>query len=220
MTKYKHILFDLDGTISDSAHGIVDSAIHALNAMGIPPGDRDDLKKFIGPPLSESFSMYYNLEGDDLVTAMMHFREYYESKGVFENAMYEGIEQLLTALRERGVNLAIATSKPEFFARQILDRYGIAKYFSYIAGSNIDESGSNKDEVVAYALSSLKIPDGEKESVLMVGDRRHDVAGAAKNDIDCVGVLYGYGSKEELEKAGAKYIVRDIDELKALLCGN
>jgi phosphoglycolate phosphatase len=215
MNKYDYILFDLDGTLSDSAPGIINSVIYSLNHMRIDESDKKKLTKFVGPPLDESFSMYYGLSPDQTKTAVGFFREYYQDSGILENSMYTGVDNLLKRLRGSGKILIVATSKPEPFAKIILQRYGINSYFSFIAGSTIDEKRTRKAEVISYALESCKIYDRSK--AIMVGDRAHDMIGAKENGIDCVGVLYGYGEREELEEAGAAFIAEDIDELARIL---
>lgn len=215
MKKYDYIFFDLDGTLSDSALGIVNSVTYALNNMGIEVTDKEMLKKFVGPPLPESFSLFYGLTPEQIERAVKFFREYYQENGILENTMYEGADVLLRKLKDAGKIPVVATSKPEPFARTILSRYGIDEYFTYIAGSTIDETRTKKDEVIAYALEECKIED--RSRVVMVGDRSHDVIGAKKNNIDCIGVLYGYGERKELEDAGAICIVEDFDELTRIL---
>ncbi len=215
MKKYDYIFFDLDGTLSDSAPGIVNSVAYALNSIGIEVLDREELKQFIGPPLAETFPKYYNLSPDQTEAAVDYFHEQFQKSGILENTMYDGIDILLKSLREAGKIPVVATSKPEPFARIILKRYGIDKDFLYIAGSNINETRTQKAEVIAYALETCKITD--KSRVVMVGDRSHDVIGAKKNGIDCIGILYGYGDRKELEEAGADYIAEDINELTAML---
>lgn len=211
MSANKYVFFDLDGTISDSAQGIVNAAIYALKKLGIDESDREGLKRFVGPPLSESFPMYYGLSPEKTKEATVHFRSYYAEKGVLENEMYPGIEALLSRLHSAGKILAVATSKPEKPAREILARYGIDHKFAYIAGASFDETRGKKDEVIKYALETLDIKDPAR--VLMVGDRSHDVLGASKHGIPCIGVLYGYGSREELCGAGAFRIAKTVDEV-------
>ena len=215
MLNYEYIFFDLDGTISDSAPGIIGSVLYALDKMGINEEDRASLTKFVGPPLVESFSKYYGFQGDDLDKSIKAFREYFSEKGIMENSMYEGIPEMLKKLQDSGKHLAVATSKPEPFARSILDRYGISSSFEYIAGSTIDETRTKKDEVIVYALDTLGIND--PKTVLMVGDRSHDVLGAKKCGLDCLGVLYGYGSRIELKDAGADYIAETVADIYKII---
>lgn len=215
MKHYKYIFWDLDGTISDSALGIVNATAYALEHMGSEIGDRERLKKFVGPPLLESFNKYFGYTPEQGERAVNLFREYYQRRGIDENWIYPGIEDLLKKLHDGGRVCIVATSKPEIHARTILARYGIDQYFHYIAGSTFEETRTGKDEVIAYALESCGITDTAE--VVMVGDRAHDCIGARRNGLDCIGVLYGYGEREELEEAGAIAIARDIDELTALL---
>lgn len=215
MKKYDYIFFDLDGTISDSAPGIVNSVIYALNHMGTEIKDRAQLKKFVGPPLAESFSKYYGYTPEQAGQAAKFFREYYQENGIFENTMYEGVDLLLDKLVSAGRVPVLATSKPEPFAKKILLRYGIDRYFHFVAGSTLDETRTRKEEVIAYALESCGIKD--KSKVVMIGDRSHDVVGAKKNGLDCIGVLYGYGSREELEGEGVLCIAETINDLERIL---
>ncbi len=215
MKKYKYIFWDLDGTISDSASGIANSISYAIEKMGTEIPSKETLKKFVGPPLAESLSMYLGYSPEQIEAAIKYFREYYEKKGIEENEMYCGIEELLIKLRDAGYSCVLATSKPEPFARTILKRYGIDSYFLYIAGSTIDETRTKKAEVIAYALETCKITD--KSQVVMIGDRSHDVIGAKENGLDCIGVLYGYGDRPELEEAGALAIAADLSELASIL---
>jgi len=168
MKKYDYIFFDLDGTLSDSAPGIVNSVTYALNRMGIDVADKEPLKKFVGPPLVESFSMYYNFTPDQIERAVMLFREYFEAQGISENCMYAGADILLEKLKYVGKIPVIATSKPEPFAKIILSRYGIDHYFHYIAGSTTDETRTKKDEVIAYALEACKILQQEGINVRVI----------------------------------------------------
>ena len=215
MSKYDYIFFDLDGTLSDTAPGIINCLTFTFNSMGIAVRDQAELRKFIGPPLGESFPMYYGFSPEQTEVALKLFREHYQESGIFENAMYDGIDTLLKKLCDAGKILVVATSKPEPSARSILQRYGIDKYFMYIAGSSFDESRTKKAEVIAYALETCKIED--KSKVIMIGDRFHDVVGAKENGIDCIGILYGYGERNELEEAGAIAIAADICELTEIL---
>lgn len=215
MKHYNNIFFDLDGTLSDSAPGIINSVLYALRGLGIEENDRQKLTCFVGPPLMESFPKYYGIEAAELTEAVRLFREYFQAHGIFENTMYEGVPAMLDELRAAGRRLAVATSKPESFARQILERYGIAERFDFIGGSVLDETRTKKDEVIAYCVQSLSIAD--PADILMVGDRSHDVLGAAKHFVDCMGVLYGYGDEAELRGAGAKYIAETVSDVSRLI---
>ena len=173
---YDVILFDLDGTLTDSALGITNSVAYSLKKYGIEVADRTELYKFIGPPLQESFEKYYSFSPEEAKRAVEYYREYYREKGIFENVVYEGIESLLKMLYASGKTLLVATSKPEEFAKTILKHFNLEKYFTYIAGANMDGTRTKKDEVICYALQNGHISDRSK--VLMVGDREHDILGA------------------------------------------
>ena len=209
------ILFDLDGTLTDSGMGIVNSVAYSLQKKGIDVEDKEELLKFVGPPLIESYRRYYGYSMEEAVEMVDIYREYYGTKGLYENSVYEGMEEVLKVLKERGKVLIIATSKPEEYARQIVEHYGLSKYFMYVAGSNMDETRTKKAEVIAYALESCNIQN--MNEVVMIGDRKHDVLGAKAMGVDSIGVLYGYGSREELEAAGADRIVESAEDLIRIL---
>lgn len=211
MKSYETILFDLDGTITDSAPGITNSVIYALKNYGIKETDYEKLCKFIGPPLVDSFQEYYGFSKEKALEAVEYYREYYSDKGIFENSVYDGFEEVARRLKERGKQLVVATSKPEPFAKRIMEHFGLAPYFDCVAGMELDGRRGTKAEVIRYALDACRVPD--KGRALMVGDRKHDVIGARSAGIDCLGVLYGFGTREELERAGADYIVETVGEI-------
>jgi phosphoglycolate phosphatase len=200
---YNIILFDLDGTLTDSADGIVNSVIYALERKGISYTSKQELRRFVGPPLQESFKDYCGFSEEDAKDAVRIFREYFSQKGIYENAVYDGVPEMLQKLCNAGFTLAVATSKPETFAKQILERFDLAKYFTVIAGASME--GTDKPTVIRQALSRLNAEPSE--NILMIGDRKHDIIGAKEVGISSLGVLYGYGSKEELADAGAENIV-------------
>lgn len=209
--RYSTILFDLDGTLTDPAEGIVNSILYALEKMGIEETDREKLLPFIGPPLAESFRVYYGFSQDEATRAVTYYREYYADKGIFENRLYPGIPEFLAALNQAGATVALATSKPEVYAEQILQHFGIASQFDFIGVSLLNGQRVQKGEVIAYVLSAL--PARSENSVLMVGDRKHDVIGARENGLPCAGVLFGYGGREELTEAGAVYLADSVHAL-------
>lgn len=215
MKKYDTILFDLDGTLTDPAVGITNSVMHALKKYGITVEDRCELYKFIGPPLHESFERFYGFSREEALRAVDYYREYYRDRGIYENIVYNGVEDMLRKLYEGGKKIILATSKPEIFAREILRYFNLEKYFYYSAGANLDGSRTDKAEVIEYALREGNVQD--ISTAVMVGDREHDIIGANKNGIDSIGVLFGYGSREELENAGVKYIVEDVDDLSEII---
>ena len=215
MKKYKYILFDLDGTITDSALGITNSVKYALNKLNAPIPPYETLCKFIGPPLLDGFRDFCGFDAEKAQAAVKLYREYYETTGLYENAVYDGIPEFLGALKEKGKTVILATSKPEKFARLILEHFNLIQYFDYAAGATIDETRNKKDAVIAYALKECNITD--KSLAVMVGDRHHDIFGAKQNGISCVGVLYGFGNREELESAGADYIAEDVSALYRII---
>ncbi len=209
------VLFDLDGTLTDPFEGISNSIIYALKKFGIAAPDKPLLKKFIGPPLTESFSEYCGLNHSDALRAVDYYREYFSVAGIFENKPYEGVCELLSGLKERGYTAIVATSKPEQFAKAIVQHFGL-QYFKEICGATMDQSRTQKADVIAYALKKCEIKD--KKRAVMVGDRKHDIIGAKTNGLSSIGVLYGYGSKEELLEAGANYIANSpVDILHYIL---
>lgn len=201
---YNYILFDLDGTLSDSAPGIMECLEKALRQMGAEIPDRSVLIKYVGPPLAETFSLRFGFKGEEIDEAMAIFRGFYKEIGMVKNDMYPGVPEMLKRLVSAGKHLAVATSKREQFAKQICDNYGITDYFDIVAGSSDGIGRLTKEDVIEYILGSLGINDRSK--VLMVGDRLYDVEGAKKSGIACMGVLYGYGGRQELLEAGAEYI--------------
>ena len=210
---WKTVLFDLDGTLTDSAPGITNSLARALAHFGIREEPKN-LLKFIGPPLNESLPEYYGFTPEQTAKAVAVFREHFVEKGWLENAPYPGVAALLRELKEAGLQLMVATSKPEVQAVRVLKHFGLAEYFEHICGAPLgNEDGARKADVVHRALGYAE----DASSVVMVGDRRHDVEGARENGIPCIGVLYGYGSREELAVAGASFLAEDAAALKKLL---
>ncbi len=214
---YQYILFDLDGTLTDPKEGITKCVQYALHSFGIE-ADPDDLVDFIGPPLAESFQKYYHMNNEDSLKAVIKYRERFSNIGIFENGVYPGIEELLAELKMSGRQVALATSKPEVFAKRILKTYNLSSYFDVIVGSEMNGKRTDKAEVIEEALRQLGIAGSEeKRKVLMVGDRLHDMVGAVKNQIDGLGVYYGYAHEGELEEAGASATVRTVSELRDFL---
>lgn len=212
----QYILFDLDGTIIDPKIGITSSVAYALNKFDIHVENLDNLCKFIGPPLKDSFIEYYNFSEKDAEQAILYYRERFQEKGIYENFLYENFEDMLISLKNQGKTLLIATSKPTVFAERILEHFNLRHYFDFVGGSNFDGTRANKAEVIFHVLKENSISDISK--AIMVGDRKHDIIGAKKAGLQSVGVLYGYGNYEELEAAGAEYIVKNVEELSTLLC--
>lgn len=210
---YKNYLFDLDGTLTDPADGITNALKHAQEKMGLPVSTKEELFVFIGPPLLPMFASEWGLNEEDCKQALLYYREYFSVTGLFENEVYPGIEDMLKKLRAAGKGVYVASSKPEPYCERILAHFGLDTYFDGICGSLFNETRTKKEEVIAYALEHYGL---KKEETLMIGDRSHDVTGAKLNGLDCAGVLFGYGSKEELTEAGAKYLFASPAELEKL----
>ena len=209
--KYKYILFDLDGTITESGPGIMNSVEYALNKMNREVGERDILKKFIGPPLTESMEKYYGMSEEEALLGVKYYREYYHDKGIYENRVYDGLEEVLKKINEAGKQAIVATSKPEKYAKIIIDHFHLTQYFACVAGMEMDGGRGTKAQVITYALEKNDITD--KSKVLMIGDREHDVIGAHENGLDCLSILYGFGSRKEFEEAGADYIRENVEDI-------
>ena len=208
---YDVIFFDLDGTLSDPGLGITNSVMHALKYRNIEVKDRSELYMFIGPPLIETFMEYCRISRKEAEEMVPHYREYFSEKGLYENEMYEGIPALLTKLKAMGKRLAVATSKPDLFSVEILKHFGIYEYFEFVGGATMQETRTRKEEVIEYVLESMGIED--RSRVLMIGDREHDILGAKKCGLHSLGVLYGYGDREELSAAGADHIAEAPEDI-------
>ena len=220
--KKKVILFDLDGTLTDPGVGITNSVMYALEKYGIIVSDRSELYKFIGPPLMQSFENYYGFDKNEAERAVSLYRQYFRDRGIFENQVYDGIKQLLGTLKAKGKVVGLATSKPEVYAKQILEHFELDGDFDFISGSMMSGERTDKGEVIAWAVQLLGEKQKQKytaEEMVMIGDREHDVIGARKNRITSIGVLYGYGSREELTEAGADAVVSSVGELAEMLTG-
>lgn len=218
---YSAVFFDLDGTLTDPKVGITRSVAYALNFYGIQE-EPDRLIPFIGPPLTDSFMRFYGFSREKAVQAVDKYREYFTVTGIWENRLYPGVPELLDALRGRGIRLALATSKPEVFARQILEYFGIAGRFDVIRGSFLDGRRTRKAEVIRAAWDALKEQTGRPiplEECLMVGDRLHDVEGAREVGMDSAGLSFGYGGEQELREAGATQIVPSLEALLPVITG-
>ncbi|WP_394919713.1 HAD family hydrolase [uncultured Robinsoniella sp.] len=211
----KYMLFDLDGTLTDPQEGITNSVAYALEQYGIHMEDRSSLNKFIGPPLKDSFMEYYGFTEDRAEEAVWKYREYFNEDGIFENKVYPGIPQMLQHLKDQGKILIVATSKPTVYAKRILERFELSQYFADVQGSEMDGRRTKKEEVISYALEQNQITDNAQ--AVMIGDREHDIIGAKKCGLDSIGVLFGYGSREEMEGCGAGQIVDTVQMLEDLL---
>ncbi len=208
----KTVLFDLDGTLTDSGEGIINCAALALEHFGLPVPSREEMRVFVGPPLYESFQRF-GVHADRTEEAIRVYRSRYIPTGMFENTPYPGIRDLLDTLKKEGCTLYVATSKPEEMSVAILERFGLAPYFDRICGASTDTSRSTKDAVIAYLLEQ----SGAKEDMVMVGDTKYDVLGAKAHGIPAIGVSWGYGSVEEMVQAGAIGIADTMEELLNIL---
>ena len=207
---YDYVLFDLDGTLSDTSAGVTKGVRIALKAFGIE-AELDELRKFIGPPLTYSFSTFYGFEGEDLTKVIDIFREYYLGGGLYDNRPYDGLHELLDKIRGDGRKLAVATSKLEDAAIDVLTKNGLAGHFDMICGASADGTITTKQEVLESFFRRAGNPD--KAKVVLVGDTAFDANGAKAVGIDCIGVLYGFGTREELEQAGVRYIAPTVEQI-------
>ena len=208
----KTILFDLDGTLTDSGEGIINCAIVALEHFHLPIPSREELRVFVGPPLQESF-LRFGVPADRVDEAIAVYRSRYIPIGKFENIPYPGIRELLEALKAEGHKLYVATSKPETMSVEILEHFDLAKYFDQICGASMDASRSSKEAVIAYLLEQ----NGRADNMVMVGDTKYDVIGAKKHGISTIGVAWGYGEVADMLAAGAAAIAQTTEELYALI---
>ena len=208
----KTILFDLDGTLTDSGEGIINCAILALQHLSLPIPERETLRVFVGPPLHETF-IKFGVPADKAAEAGAVYRSRYIPIGMFENAPYPGIRELLEALKSQGHKLYVATSKPEWMAQEILKKFELDSYFDLICGATMDTSRTEKSQVIAYLLEQT----GEAGHTIMVGDTKYDVLGAAEHGIPTIGVAWGYGTVEDMQLAGAAAIATTTQELLELL---
>lgn len=217
---FDYLFFDLDGTLTNPAQGITNSFIYAFKSLGIEVPTYETLLTFIGPPLPVTFGKMMGLPESQVDEAIKKYREYFSTRGIFENELFDDIPPALEKLKAAGKKLVVATSKPEEYSVKIINHFGLDKYFDYVCGSCMDETRGSKTEIISYALERCGIDSSrdssgskDKSRVLMIGDRFHDIEGAKNNQIKSCGVLYGFGSQEELKKAGADYIIPKIDGL-------
>lgn len=211
----QYALFDLDGTLTDPGPGITNCVQYALEKFDIHPESREELYPYIGPPLTFSFQEYHGLSAVQAEQALLYYRERFSVIGLYENAVYAGIPELLQSLKNRGVVLIVATSKPEEFTVRILEHFNLASYFDFVAGNTLDEERPTKSSVIAYVKQQY--PDISRKNAVMVGDRKFDIEGAHAHELPAIGVLYGYGDKAEMSAAGADYTANTVQELGEIL---
>ena len=211
-----YIFFDLDGTLTDSEPGIIDSLNVMTTHFGITR-TREELRPFLGPALWDSCPKYLGFNKEQTEEAVRVYREHYFSTGIYNNKLYDGVLSLLKTLKESGRHLIVATGKPEEQANIVCNYFDIAKYFDFIAGSTLDVSRSKKGQVIEYALKNCNLTENDKNRIIMVGDRDNDINGAHQNGIKVVSVLYGYGNREEFAQAGTDYVCETVEDLQELL---
>lgn len=212
--KLQNILFDLDGTLTDPKEGITKCIQYALNKFDIQVDHLDSLIPYIGPPLYDSFTQFQGFTEEQTLQAIAFYRERFSTVGLFENRVFEGIPQMLEQLTNQGYTLYVATSKPTVFAVQILEHYKLDHYFKHIGGSNLDGTRSKKQEVIEFVLGQNGILP---EEALMIGDREHDIIGAKACGVESIGVTFGYGSEDELKRAGADHIAYRVEEIAGII---
>ena len=203
--------FDLDGTITDSQEGILNCVRYALESKGVFESDTEKLKPFIGPPLTNAFMQYYGFSEADAFDLLDKYRERFSKIGMFENAVYDGVEKMLADLKNDGHTLVVVTGKPEVYSRQIISHFNLDRYFSDVIGPSLSNTEEGKDELVKRAVDKFS------ENAVMIGDRKFDIFGAKTNGIKSVAVYYGFGTREELDASGADYFVETVEDLHKLL---
>ena len=206
---YDLIMFDLDGTLVNSEEGVTKSVQYALNSFGIEENNQDNLRRFIGPPLVDAFKNFYNMTEENALMAVKKYRERYSKVGIYENELFDGVDILLKGLKESGKKIALATSKPHIFAREILKSFNLTEYFDILVGAEFDGTRNDKKDVIAEVLKQA----GEYKNPVMIGDRKHDVEGARENGVDFIGVSFGFAPEGEFEQFGVDKVVDSFKEL-------
>ena len=220
MSKYKYVLFDLDGTVSESALGIRASLKHAIKQVGKPLPNLDDYTLYIGPPLIDTFRNLCHFTEEESAQGVEIYRDYYDTYGKFKNKLYDGMKDVLTALRNQGTKLAVCTSKYEKFAEEIVELLGVSDYFDAVCGSTLDGSRKDKKDLIPYAVKTLGGDfDTERENTVMLGDTYFDARGARMCNVDFIGVKYGYGSLEQMKAEGAEIFAETPADILPLLAG-
>jgi phosphoglycolate phosphatase len=210
---YRMVFFDLDGTVTDSGPGCINGVRHMFEQIGYAETDEKKLRGFMGPPMKRHLVREYGFSEEQAAEAYVHYREYYDSRGIYENSPYEGIEDAIMSIRASGKDVYIATSKPEKQAMLVLERFSLLKLFTGVFAARHDKNILDKDEVLASAVAEL----GDVSGAVMVGDRCFDIFGGKHVGFDTIGVLYGYGGEDELTAAGCDYTVDTVHDLAVLL---
>ena len=211
MKDYDFYLFDFDGTLCDTTEGIFNSVIYSLKCYGIEESDMEKLRFFVGPPLFESYKTLYNVSDDDANWLISKYRERYKDKAAEESCIYEGVKEMLSALKGRGKKIAVASSKPKKFVDEISQYHDIYKYYDFVSAEDFKNNHSSKEDLINRCFDFFGNP--EKEKVIMIGDRFYDIDGAKAVGVDSAGAVYGFGTEEELSKAGATYILNSPKDL-------
>lgn len=210
------VLFDLDGTLTDSALGMIEGFRLVFDHFGVEQPDEAEIRSNLGPPLAVTWREHYGFTDEQIAEALGVYRDYYHDQGMFVNEVFPGIPDLLTELSASGFTLATSTSKPEYSATRILQHFGLDEHFTFIGAATLDGSRDAKALVIGHTLANLEA-NAQSHSIVMVGDRSHDVHGAREHGIDTIGVLWGYGSAEELDEAGAVALAQDAGQLRGHL---
>ena len=212
---FKYLLFDLDGTLTDSQEGLFKSFQYALSAYGIDEQDPENLKRFIGPPAHYAFCEFYNFSEKDAICAVEVFRERFSTKGIYENKLYPGVFDMLKNLKEQGKIIALATAKPEHFAKIVIDYFDIAQFFDCVVGATMDNKDHSKVNIINKVLDNI---NADLNQSVMIGDRKFDIEAAKLCGIKTLGAEYGYAPQGELVECGADFLVSSTKELEMLLC--
>lgn len=212
--EYKNVLFDLDGTITDSSPGIINAYKYSLNKLGLIETNVSIIRSYIGSPLRVYYTERHKLNPGESETAVKFFREHYNDIGIYENNVYPGLYELIAELKNRGCCLFIATSKPEKFALTVLGHFHLDKFFSYVKGSDMSPDNKSKSVIIKHVMETNRL---KRNDCIMVGDRYHDIRGAKENFISSAAVTYGYGTVEELEAENPDYISSSAEELRSVL---
>ncbi len=215
--RFKNVVFDLDGTLTDSGEGITKSVEYALNKMGVTEYETSTLYRFIGPPLLESFMQYFSMDKDDAELAVKYYRERYSDEGVYENHLYDGVKQLLTKLKQNGIGIYVASSKPQLFVEKILKQHGIFEMFNFVAGASFDKTRADKQSVLKYLMDNTEVT---ADNAVMIGDRMHDIEGAHTFNMKCIAVLYGFGNLEEFKAYKADFLAKNTEDIIKIIKEN
>lgn len=215
MHSYKHLFFDLDGTLTDPSLGITSCIAYALESVGLQTENLDDLKKYIGPPLKETFSQAYGFDEEKADFCALKYRERFADVGMYENKLLDNAVEVLEYAKAKDYAIYLATSKPEYFAQKIIEHFKIDHYFDFVGGAAMDDSRPTKAHVIQHVIDNTKVEPDNKS--LMIGDRKHDIHGGRKKGMDTLGLLCGFGDRAELEQAGAHHIREDLADLMAFL---